>query len=158
MNELHYPILGSDQLLTIESGVLQHMFNYRQLEEANSEAGGQLFGRFEGTRIVISRATGPNATDFRTRFRFLPNRRTEKKEIEQMYTESLHFVGDWHTHPQRIPLPSNEDINSIRDIFSRSKHQLAGMVMIIIGLADPPDGLFVSVCNAETCHQLRVQD
>ena len=37
-----------------------------------------------------------------------------------MFQEGLLFIGDWHTHPERIPSPSRSDLQSIRNIYNGS--------------------------------------
>jgi hypothetical protein len=54
-------------------------------------------------------------------------------------------VGDWHTHPEALPGPSGLDIASISDSVRKSTHALNGFLLVIVGQAEPPDGLLVSV-------------
>lgn len=154
MKNSNYPIPNSDQQLIIKSGVLKNIAQFRQLDKKTPEAGGQLFGHFDKNNIIISVATDPKPTDIRSRFSFIPNRRAERLEIQRMYESNLHFLGDWHTHPQQYPTPSSKDKQSMNDLFSCSTHQLGAMVMLIVGQEDPPMGLHVSLCDASSCKQL----
>jgi len=142
-----YSIGESGQILLLGDAVLMHFLRHRQLRSRQREAGGQLFARFEGSNIIVAEATGPRASDRRTRLSYVPNRRAEQAEIVVRRSEGLHFIGDWHTHPEAVPSPSETDIRSILDCFSRSTHTLNAFVLIVVGQADPPDGLQVSVCN-----------
>lgn len=137
--------------LWIEPNVLRHLAKHRQAGPRAPEVGGQLFASFEKYRVRIIRATGPRKTDLRSRFSFFPDRRSENSEIEERFVDGLHFVGDWHTHPERRPSPSSIDIGSMADCFRKSKHSLSHFVMLIVGQDDSPAGLWVSLHNAKKC-------
>ena len=65
-----------------------------------------------------------------------------------MHNRGLHFIGDWHTHPERLPRPSPSDVHSIRQAFKLSKHHLNGFVLLIAGTEVFPHGLFVSLYDS----------
>lgn len=152
-----YPIGLSGQRLIFCNKVVERFRKYRQLNWWGREAGGQLFARFALPDIVVEEATGPRRTDWRTRTTYRPNRRSEQREIISRHGRGLHFIGDWHTHPEPIPSPSLEDGLSMGEIVARSRHALHGFVMVIVGQDDPPGGLFVSVMprNGPSAIQLR---
>ena len=62
-----------------------------------------------------------------------------------MHADGLHYVGDWHTHPDPVPLPSMTDLHSISECLIRSRHELNAFVMVIVGTAPLPEALHVSV-------------
>lgn len=144
---ISYPIGDSGQELILTDTILDHLKRYRQRTPGSREAGGQLFARFEDARVSIERATGPNPSDQRTLFTFSPNRLVERREIKRLFEVGLHYVGDWHTHPEAHPCPSDTDIHSFQEMFQQSRHKLASFVMIIVGNAGFPDGLFVALCD-----------
>lgn len=139
-----FPIAASGQRLIFSAVVLDHFAQHRQLRWWQREAGGQLFIRFDMPDIVVEEATGPRRTDWRTRSTYRPNRRAEQREIVSRHTRGLHYVGDWHTHPEPIPSPSCDDESSMRDLVMRSKHALNGFVLVIVGQEAFPAALFVS--------------
>jgi integrative and conjugative element protein (TIGR02256 family) len=67
-----------------------------------------------------------------------------------MHGLGLHFIGDWHTHPERVPSPSASDIRSIREAVTRSVHHLNGFVLLIAGTEAFPLGLFVKLYSARS--------
>ncbi|MGO3927349.1 Mov34/MPN/PAD-1 family protein [Rhodopseudomonas pseudopalustris] len=140
-----YPIGISGQCLVFSTGVLNHLAKHRQTHWWHAEAGGQLFARFEVPNIVVEKATGPRKSDRRSRFCYVPNRSIEQREINQLHGEGLHFIGDWHTHPESIPSPSYWDAESMRDLFNRSDHKLNGIVLAIVGRESFPLALSVWV-------------
>ena len=151
---LRYPVGESGQFLTLEQSVLDHFIKWRQLAPKMPEAGGQLFGVVEGQCIQIKQATGPRRSDRRGRFFFVADRLAERREISTLHKSGLHYFGDWHTHPQYIPTPSDTDILSMADLFARSKHELNAFLMVIVGTAGFPEGLHVSLHEANSWSKL----
>ena len=143
-----FRIGDSEQRLVLTAAVLNHIARHQQGDGISSEAGGQLFARFKEEQIRVERATGPRATDRRSRFGYIPDRRREQEEIDSMHGLGLHFIGDWHTHPERVPSPSASDIRSIREAVTRSMHHLNGFVLLIAGTEAFPLGLFVKLYGA----------
>lgn len=154
---IEYPIGGSGQVVVVTDGVLAHLLRHRQVGRRDPEAGGQLFARVEGERVVLVEATGPRPGDRRTRTSYIPDRAAEQAEIAARHAAGLHYVGDWHTHPDRQPRPSGRDLESMAECFAKSAHQLNGFVLVIVGLADPPAGLHVSVHDGAEHHDLAPQ-
>jgi len=127
--------------------VLDHFYNNRQIEPLSRETGGQLFAEIQNDVIYISSVTGPRKLDSRGRFFFAPIRWLEQREIKAQFNNGLHYVGDWHTHPQQIPEPSALDIKSMRECFVKSKHELPFFILVIVGQVAPPAGISVSIHN-----------
>lgn len=133
-----------DLVIHIEQPVLAHLYRNAQNKCWSREAGGQLFASIKRNRWIVKRATGPRTTDFRSRFAFRPDRKAEKAEILTFFGEGLHYVGDWHTHPQNVPSPSNTDIRNITETVQASEHSLSGFLMAIVGRLPAPDGIWLS--------------
>lgn len=146
---IEYPIGESGRSIALTDCVLGHFSRHRQLKFWQREAGGQLFARDSPDNLVIELATGPRKTDWRRRFLFIPDRKAERAEIKKLHTDGLHFVGDWHTHAQRKPHFSSCDAQNISECFRKSKHELNCFVLIIVGQADPPEGIEVSLHSAD---------
>lgn len=142
---LEYPIGSSGQVVVLPEEIIRKFRRYRQRRWYQREAGGQLFARLSLSRIVIEEATGPRRTDRRTRTSYVPDRAAEQREIDSRHADGLHYVGDWHTHPEALPGPSGLDIASISELVRESTHALNGFLLVIVGQAEPPGGLLVSV-------------
>lgn len=132
-------------LLTFEPDVLETLSQNRQRRRWSAEACGQLFARFEGSDVIISEATGPRPSDRRGRYFCHPDRRIEQREIDEMFLEGLHYIGDWHTHPVGRPTPSGEDERNMVEILKSARHQLRGLLLVIVGLEPFPEGLWVGL-------------
>ena len=140
---IDYALGESGQILVFSDVVLEHFKSHRQVRVWDREAGGQLFARIDGARIIVVEATGPRRGDRRTRTLYVPDRKVERFEIEDRFRLGLHFVGDWHTHPEKIPYPSDRDINSIGESVLKSGHNLKGFVLAVVGTSNMPDCLSV---------------
>lgn len=149
------PVLGTAVILSPE--VVVHFEANRQLGKIKTEVGGQLFANFVKNEVHVIRATGPNPADKRGWAWFKPDQRQQNIEIKRLFDKRLHFVGDWHTHPESEPSPSGRDIESMRECFERSHHQLKAFVMIIVGRARFPKGLWVSLHGHEKWEHLIVE-
>lgn len=144
-----YPIGCSGQTLVFTAAIVETFLKYRQLRFWQRESGGQLFGCFNGTTIEIVEATGPRRTDRRTRTSYIPDRKAEQREINQRFGLGLHFVGDWHTHPEMIPRPSHPDITNFDDTVRRSEHVMLALVLVVVGQLPVPEGLHVSLFRGD---------
>jgi integrative and conjugative element protein (TIGR02256 family) len=144
--------------ITFHRQVLQTFGNFQQTDSRKTEAGGQLFASFAEGRIDVLFATGPSKKAARGRYFFRPNRREEQEEIRAAFKEDLHFIGDWHTHPEPEPIPSSADIDKASQIFRRSKHELNGLLLVIVGTAKPPNGLWGAWITPDGISPIRVID
>ena len=123
---------NSDQLLAIAPNVLARLAKYKQSGN-RAESGGLLFARFDLPRVSIEKISTPNFFDRRSRTSFEPCRILGRLAIRRAFRQNLHFVGEWHTHPELDPQPSKKDIASMAETFERSQHQLNCFVLIIVG-------------------------
>ena len=144
---LVYPVESSGEVIVLVDSVVEHVTKFTHHDLQAKEAGGQLFAELEENRIVVAEATGPRATDFCGRNSYRPDRSAERKEIKSYHRRGLHFVGDWHTHPEPVPTPSDTDVTSINECYSRSIHSLGAFVLLIVGTEDPPLGFWLSLHN-----------
>ncbi len=134
-----------DLEVEITPEALATMLLYRQKRFYSSEAGGQMFARITPRKWRIEIATGPRSGDKRGRFHFWPDRKAEQDEINRFFQQGLDFVGDWHTHPEDNPRPSQPDIKSVENVVRESTHELPGFLMCIVGRRDPPKGIWLSL-------------
>lgn len=131
----------------LADGVLKHFEIYKQ-NWFKTEAGGQLFMVFDDDKTIrIIKATGPRKEDKRSRFFYMPDKKSEQKEIDDMYHLGLHYIGDWHTHPSKIPVPSHHDKRSLRSIYEKSIHNMNFFLLVVVGKANFPDGIYISMLN-----------
>lgn len=151
---MHYRIGTSGQVLSFMPAVLVHFRHHRQIRWWHKEAGGLLFASLSPSEVEVVKATGPRPTDRRSRWHYIPDRMAEQEEIDNHYRKGLHFIGFWHTHPEKVPRPSPIDSKSISESILQSTHQLNGFVQVIVGLSEFPEGLFVGVGDGSETYKL----
>ena len=142
---IHYRIPPAGDLVLTDAP-LARFHRYRQTGR-RKEAGGQLFATFRKGVTRVECATGPRRADRRGHSYFIPDRLAERREIQRLFTHGLHYIGDWHTHPELKPTPSSTDIRNFREMFVQSRHNLRSFVMVIVGVAQIPTGLYVGLCS-----------
>lgn len=150
-----YPIGASGEMLLFHPEVIATFQRHQQLRWWQREAGGQLFARFQGAAIHVVEATGPRRSDRRSRYSYEPDHCAEQREIDSRFPSGLHFVGDWHTHPEDYPRPSGVDLRSTAEGVRKSKHGLHAFVMVIAGRASLPAGLYVALHDGHVHHVLK---
>jgi len=142
---LTLPLGTSGQTVIFTDRILDYFSLHRQINTVQPEAGGQLFAVISGSEIHITDITGSRNTDTRHRFQYVPDRKLEQVEINSRFGSGLHYVGDWHTHPESTGTPSSRDLQSMRECVRKSSHQLNGFLLVIVGNATVPVGLHVSL-------------
>lgn len=135
--------------IRLSDEVLNIFEENKQVNMCRKEIGGQLFGELSGSMIFIKECSATKGKTKRTRFSFLPERKREQEDIYDFHERDLHYLGDWHTHPQKNPNPSYTDENSMIECFKASKHDLPFFVMIIVGTLLFPEGLSVNVIKVD---------
>lgn len=96
----------------IERPVWEFLFSHDQTRSNATEAGGILMGHRAGGHIHVISATGPLQNDKRTRLSFDRLDAGHQQIAHDSWASSggsIDYVGDWHTHPQDIPIPSQKD-------------------------------------------------
>ncbi|MCB1104674.1 MAG: Mov34/MPN/PAD-1 family protein [Cephaloticoccus sp.] len=133
------------QTLVFTRETIATLLNHQQLKPTEPEGGGMLFAHIEPGWITIRVATLPQQADHRSWVTFEPNLKLQQREIRHQFKRGLHFIGEWHTHPELRPQPSGTDLQSMARCFATSKHSLHSFVMVIIGTAKWPYCLWVSL-------------
>jgi len=153
-----YLIGTSGQKLLFTPKVLTHFRRHQQRRFFQREAGGQLFATLANNEIAIVEATGPRRTDRRSRYSYILDRTEEQREIVERHTLGLHFVGDWHTHPEHYGRPSSTDLSSISETVRKSRHSLNGFVLVVVGYSALPASMHVSAHDGDREFELELFD
>jgi integrative and conjugative element protein (TIGR02256 family) len=141
-------------LITFTDECLGVFSSQRQIGWRAKEIGGQLFARFTPESVDVTVATITKGKSRSTRFGFFPDRDAERADVLPLFKRGLHYIGDWHTHPQDLPTPSSTDERELRDIFVKSQHELPFMLLVVVGTTPPPAGLYVGAVTTSSVRQL----
>lgn len=91
-----------------------------QYKKTLNESGGILLGQVKDNVIYILKASIPNEFDKSSRFSFVRNKSVAQLitnyEFENSEGKTV-YLGEWHTHPEKRPSPSNQDIKMIEGQF-----------------------------------------
>ena len=140
-------IKKSLQELVIHKTLLEDISQYMQTGN-KPESGGLLFAEFKLPKIIVKKASFPNKSDYQCRYEFRPDQERQQKIINLNYKKGLHYIGEWHTHPENIPTPSILDITSMKETFIKSKHELNFFLLLIIGNKISNDMFWIGMQNA----------
>lgn len=127
----------SKRNLVIEEDVMNFFRNIILLHDFSVETGGIIVGEIRplDEAIVITDVSEPFEKDSRGRFHF--NRKSDghQEYMDKLWRESgckKMYLGEWHTHDQKKPVPSNIDINNWKKI-ERRNNVAPEMYFIIVG-------------------------
>lgn len=121
--------------LKIDARALKIMKRYVQDQHEKPEAGGVLLGRYilDSADIVIDYATEPMKGDRRSRCRFFRAQRPHQSLIDRAWQDSggtCAYLGEWHTHPEAVPIPSSLDKSDWRRKILTD--QFSGSILFLI--------------------------
>ena len=127
------PMLHDDDLITnlpnggyliIKKNRLDEMERFRQKTRWNPESGGVLVGQWykeignARTHMEITTFTTPNKGDKQTRYSSVRRGNAHIEAVMNAWHQSDHrqtYIGEWHTHPEAYPKPSQTDLKQWYD-------------------------------------------
>lgn len=132
---------NKSNILTISNCVLKVFEMYLQKEPSKSEAGGVLIGRIisKNDDILVDAITVPNNDDIRERFFFFRKKKKVQKIINKYWKKSSGtkiYLGEWHTHPENVPQPSDYDYRNWKNISVNAIYEQNFLIFIIIGIEE----------------------
>lgn len=127
-----------DRRVKISTTVLKVFSEHIQIKNFHNEAGGILMGRQikNSLNVVIDEISIPQLKDHRTRFTFFRHFLGHQSIINTLWTQSkgtCNYLGEWHTHPQAIPIPSSVDLKSWDKLANDVKSEFNFLLFIILG-------------------------
>ena len=59
-----------------------------------------------------------------------------KEKLTELYNEKtrLIYVGEWHSHPDGLPIPSGTDFNAMKEIAESDEVVIQNPVLLILGI------------------------
>ncbi|PXY41854.1 hypothetical protein DMB65_04625 [Flavobacterium cheongpyeongense] len=105
-----------------------------------NEFGGFLIGNYSETQthLIITNTILPNKFKG-TPYLFERDTIGIDDKLKQFYAEEpkKYYLGEWHTHPNNLPIPSSTDINAINSIANHPEVSIKNPLMLIIGYDKP---------------------
>lgn len=114
------------------------IWSHAQTDDIKPEAGGLLLGRqvSESNDVIVDRATPPSAKDRATRFRFFRAKGPANRAIRKYWEGSsgtCNYLGEWHSHPENVPVPSCIDYRNWRRLLIKSVIDQDFLLFVIVG-------------------------
>jgi integrative and conjugative element protein (TIGR02256 family) len=118
--------------VVVHQNVIDDLKTYRQFEGKDVEACGVLLGYVYEKAIEIVTYTAPQPSDARTRSGYVRGLSGHVEEATTAWEKSnglIGYLGEWHTHPELRPFPSNRDIAASRKIATMNSFPVTGMII-----------------------------
>ena len=125
------------RLIVLAPQALKVFWKHRQRFFWQAEAGGVLLGKRRGKHIEVVLASEPMPADRREQFFFERNVEGHLPFAKAAWRAghfAVDYVGEWHTHPQRLPLPSSIDRAEWRKL-AAARPPTSPLLTIVVGTA-----------------------
>ncbi len=137
----------------IDNDCLRQWARFRQTRFWHVERGGLLFSPTVGSvdgHIDIVRTTGPTKGDRAGRTWLELNHAQALSDIDEQFGQGRHFVGYWHTHPERWPSLSGTDRYAFAENLAAGGIVLDRIIAVVVGNGSiiESTNVFVVSCNA----------
>lgn len=132
-------IIFHNRFLSVEfkDDVIVALRKYAQNSSKTPESGGILMGkRLLNGNIIVTDFTIPQRGDISGRFYFKKNKKIHQQLSDRIWEESLGniiYVGEWHTHPEKIPRPSSVDLRGWY-LSTRDQIDSKNYIFLIVGI------------------------
>lgn len=120
-------------LVVITEHVLTVLAKYKQTEMQDNEAAGVLLGEKRGQHVVITDLSEPGFGDLRLRNLVDRRGKHHQQKVDDCFQLSggtVNYIGEWHTHPEDFPQPSQQD----RSSWSAHLKGGAPKIVLIVGI------------------------
>ncbi|MEQ9221093.1 MAG: Mov34/MPN/PAD-1 family protein [Cyclobacteriaceae bacterium] len=98
------------------------------------ETGGVLFGDVIDGSPYIQKAIDGGKKAIRERYQFHADKDYIDMNIDMIHANTeLRYIGEWHTHPQIEPQPSDQDLISLEEIAESAERY---SILLIVGFID----------------------
>lgn len=132
-------IVNSSSITWVASSVLVAI-NKLAVEKFPLETGGLLMGYIAANGdYVISNVIGPGPNAMHLEQSFIPDNEYQQANLEDIFLSSkgkVTYLGDWHTHPNGVPILSRTDKETLRQIALTSTSRIAHPLMLVMAISN----------------------
>lgn len=133
--------------------VLSLLSGFRQRVLHADEAGGILLGQHALRRyqapveqaVLVTKASIPTSRDRSDRHSFIRDAETAQIIVDHEHHNSAGrttYLGEWHTHPERVATPSGRDRRMIARAFRENDLNTDFLLLVILGTEEDYFGLY----------------
>lgn len=117
-----------------------------------NEFGGFLIGNYSDDFKQLNITSTILPTKFKaSKYQFERDTTGIKETLKNYYEQipKTYYVGEWHTHPDNLPIPSTTDIKAINEILEHQDTSIQNPILLIIGYTkqNVEHGFYVSFKN-----------
>jgi len=119
-----------------DRAVFNGISSFVQSRGFHREQGGLLLGQRKKEALHITDCTFPGRLDGRSRFRFVrrdPKHQTIAYRKWLSTSKTTDWIGEWHTHPEKYPVPSITDRSTWQN---QCNNRMDAMTYLIIGMSE----------------------
>ena len=125
------------QKLILNDDLSEKLFAIQSKHSFKKEIGGILIGEYDASAccVRLTDMTFPYSGDQQSKLRFFRKSDGHQDQMDRLWEESGHtkaYLGEWHTHPQDVPIPSWVDCKNWKQI-SKKNINFDESYFIIIG-------------------------
>jgi len=127
---------GGGFRVIIVPSALSDLNRHRQ-SPADSESGGLILGYLFSDRLEVIEIVPPSAFDLAAPRSFVRSRHRAQQAIDEAWGRSqgrLNYVGEWHSHSEHAPSPSQQDKRMADSALRTTQMELDTLVMVIVGM------------------------
>lgn len=113
--------------------ILDH---FTQRGKSQPEAGGVILGKLIGDEIQVIRLSVPTGLDKASRLNFERHKLSAQIIIDYEFYNSngeMVYLGEWHTHPEANPTPSEPDRKMIGQQYQNKGRKTDFLLLVIQG-------------------------
>lgn len=146
--------------IIIEQSVVDLLSDFQKRHSFTKESGGIIIGYYDSLikKIRITDITFPQIRDQQGRFRFVRFSEGHQKMMDELWKASGYkksYLGEWHSHNQKDPIPSWVDINNWKKITKRNNNYETS-IFIIVGTENI--GVWCSNIQIEKVSSFRLEE
>ncbi|WP_165765092.1 Mov34/MPN/PAD-1 family protein [Flavobacterium oncorhynchi] len=101
-----------------------------------NEIGGYLMGYYtedKSNAVIVKQILSNNFENSPTSFRHVVDQKLKEKFIKVFNEEKIHYLGEWHTHPNSNSNYSLTDFNALKKIANNKDSNINNPILLIIG-------------------------
>lgn len=143
--------------IALTSVVMTLLDQNRQLRVWHKERGGLLFVDIAvNDHVLVADASPPHRDDKAGRASLILDHDRCLDDINQRFPRGLRFVGYWHTHPERYPSLSGDDIYAFSRNLEKRGLGLDRMLAIVVGTSRDAHGFSASLVSKQQVRKLEL--
>jgi integrative and conjugative element protein (TIGR02256 family) len=128
----------------------------RCIQSKPNETGGILVGFYTTAHdcAVVTTVSKPPSDSHSGRAYFVRGIRGLQRWVDYLWRKRRHYyLGEWHFHPHRAPIPSATDSQQMRKIAKAAAYQCPEPILVIVG-GNPPEEWAVKAYVFPRCEGL----